>query len=63
MTNRNLDQCSDEELIIELGGGGPSLSSQHSGGRGQQISEFKVSLIYKVSSRTARATEKDKKTN
>jgi hypothetical protein len=26
------------------------------GGRGRQISEFKASLVYKVSSRTARAT-------
>jgi hypothetical protein len=28
------------------------------GGRGRQISEFKASLVYRVSSRTARATEK-----
>jgi hypothetical protein len=28
------------------------------GGRGRQISEFEASLAYKVSSRTARATEK-----
>jgi hypothetical protein len=28
------------------------------GGRGRQISEFKASLVYKVSFRTARATEK-----
>jgi hypothetical protein len=28
------------------------------GGTGRQISEFKASLVYKVSSRTARATEK-----
>jgi hypothetical protein len=28
------------------------------GGRGRQISEFKASLVYKVSSRTAKATEK-----
>jgi hypothetical protein len=27
------------------------------GGRGRQISEFKVSLVYQVSSRTARATQ------
>jgi hypothetical protein len=26
------------------------------GGRGRQISEFKTSLVYRVSSRTARAT-------
>jgi hypothetical protein len=29
------------------------------GGRGRQISEFKVSLVYKVSSRTARATQRN----
>jgi hypothetical protein len=28
------------------------------GGRGRQISGFEVSMVYKVSSRTARATEK-----
>jgi hypothetical protein len=28
------------------------------GGRGRQISELKASLVYRVSSRTARATEK-----
>jgi hypothetical protein len=30
-----------------------------SGGRGRQISEFKASLVYKVSSRTARAIQKN----
>jgi hypothetical protein len=29
------------------------------GGRGRRISEFKVSLVYKVSSRTARATQRN----
>jgi hypothetical protein len=29
------------------------------GGRGRQISEFKASLIYKVSSRTARAIQRN----
>jgi hypothetical protein len=29
------------------------------GGRGRRISEFKVSLIYRVSSRTARATQRN----
>jgi hypothetical protein len=29
------------------------------GGRGRQISEFKVSLFYRVSSRTARATHRN----
>ena len=29
------------------------------GGRGRQISEFRASLVYKVSSRTARAIERN----
>jgi hypothetical protein len=29
------------------------------GGRGRRISEFKVSLVYRVSSRTARATQRN----
>jgi hypothetical protein len=29
------------------------------GGRGRQISEFKASLVYKVSYRTARATQRN----
>jgi hypothetical protein len=29
------------------------------GGRGRQISEFQASLVYKVSSRTARATQRN----
>jgi hypothetical protein len=29
------------------------------GGRGRQISEFEASLIYRVSSRTARATQRN----
>jgi hypothetical protein len=29
------------------------------GGRGRRISEFEVSLVYRVSSRTARATQKN----
>jgi hypothetical protein len=33
--------------------------SQHSGGRGRQIFEFKASLVYKVSSRTARAIQRN----
>jgi hypothetical protein len=33
--------------------------TQHSGGRGRRISEFEASLVYKVSSKTARGyTEK-----
>jgi hypothetical protein len=46
----------------------PRLWSQHSGGWGRRISEFQASLIYKVSSRTARAIQrnpvlKNKQTN
>jgi hypothetical protein len=33
------------------------------GGRGGQISEFEASLIYKVSSRTARATQRNPVSN
>jgi hypothetical protein len=29
------------------------------GGRGRQISEFETSLVYKVSSRTGRATQRN----
>jgi hypothetical protein len=29
------------------------------GGRGRQISEFQASLVYRVSSRTARATQRN----
>ena len=29
------------------------------GGRGRRISEFEASLVYKVSSRTARATQRN----
>jgi hypothetical protein len=31
----------------------------HLGGRGRQISEFEASLVYQVSSRTARATQRN----
>jgi hypothetical protein len=34
-------------------------SRVHSGGRGRQISEFEASLVYKVSSRTARAIQRN----
>jgi hypothetical protein len=29
------------------------------GGRGRRVSEFKASLVYRVSSRTARATQRN----
>jgi hypothetical protein len=39
--------------------GGACLESQHSGDTGRHISEFQSSLVYKVSSRTARATKRN----
>jgi hypothetical protein len=36
---------------------GSGLWSQHLGGKGKWISEFEASLVYRVSSRTARATQ------
>jgi hypothetical protein len=36
-----------------------TFKSQHLGGRGRQISEFEASLVYRVSSRTARATQRN----
>jgi hypothetical protein len=44
---------------ITLAGHGGAHLSQHLGGRGRQISEFEASLIYKVSARTARATQRN----
>jgi hypothetical protein len=41
------------------GSGGTCLSSQHLGGRGRLISEFEASLVYRVSSRTAKATQRN----
>ena len=41
------------------GSGGSHLESQHLGGRGRRISEFEASLVYKVSSRIARATQRN----
>jgi hypothetical protein len=48
-------------LIIELSWAvvAHAFKSQHFGGRGRQISEFEASLLYRVSSRTARATQRD----
>jgi hypothetical protein len=37
----------------------PALRRQSSGGRGRRISEFEASLVYRVSSRTARATQRN----
>jgi hypothetical protein len=41
------------------GRGGARLYSQYLGGRGRRISEFEASLVYKVSSRTARVTQRN----
>jgi hypothetical protein len=35
------------------------ILAQHSRGRGRQISEFKASLVYRMSSRMARATQRN----
>jgi hypothetical protein len=40
-------------------GMGTCLLSQHLGGRGRQISEFEASLVYRVSSRPAWATQRN----
>jgi hypothetical protein len=44
---------------ILAGRGGTCLWSQHLGGRGRWISEFEASLVYRVSSRTAKATQRN----
>jgi hypothetical protein len=36
-----------------------SFSIQHSGGRGRWIPEFEANQVYRVSSRTARATQRN----
>jgi hypothetical protein len=43
----------------DTGRGGTRLYSQHWGGRDRRISEFETGLVYKVSSRTARATQRN----
>jgi hypothetical protein len=42
-----------------LNGKWNNVLSQHSGGKDRQVSEFKASLVYKVSSRTARAIQRN----
>jgi hypothetical protein len=39
--------------------GGACLESKHLEGRGRQISEFKASLVYRVSPKAARATQRN----
>ena len=50
---------SDIKKDTLAGRGGAHLESQHSGGRSRQISEFEASVVYKVSSRTSRATQRN----
>jgi hypothetical protein len=45
--------------IMNPGMGGACLKSQHSGARGGWISEFEASLVYRVSSVIARATQRN----
>ena len=45
--------------LVVLGSIKSKLSSQHLGGRGRRISEFKASLVYKGSSRTARTIQRN----
>jgi methionyl-tRNA formyltransferase len=47
------------EFTFSAGRGGARLLSQPSGGRGRRISEPKASLVYKVTSRTAKATQRN----
>jgi hypothetical protein len=58
MTTLSLSSDTPEEGIWQ-GNGGVHLLSQHLGGRGRWISEFKASLVYRVSSRTSRATQRN----
>ena len=60
-THMSITNCIYEWLKKKRrpGSGGPCLLSQHLGGRGRWTSEFEASLVYKVSSRTARATQRN----
>jgi hypothetical protein len=46
-------------IKVMLSSGGTRLYSQHSGGKGRRISESEASLVYRVSSRTARAIQRN----
>jgi hypothetical protein len=54
-----MEKCGDFKECGSPGSGGARLYSQHLGGRGRLISEFEASLVYRVSSRTARATQRN----
>jgi hypothetical protein len=53
----NAGSCEQNTMFFEHGGA--HLLSQHSGGRDRWISEFEASLVYRVSSRTARAIQRN----
>jgi hypothetical protein len=55
----SLSYLARNDTHVQPGGGGARLQSQHSGGRDRQISEFEASLVYTVSSRTARAIQRN----
>jgi hypothetical protein len=48
-----------KKRTCKAGCGGALLWSQHLGGRGRRISEFEAILVYKVSSRTVRAIQRN----
>ena len=54
-----MKKISNKNNNIEAGRGGARLWSQHSGGRGRRIYEFKASLVYKSEFQDSQAyTEK-----
>jgi hypothetical protein len=55
---KTLDAIRHLKVGMELHGGG-YLFPQHPGGRGRWISEFEAILVYRVSSRTAKATKRN----
>jgi hypothetical protein len=57
--NPEPNKTNQQQKQQSAGCGGARLESQHSGGRGRQISEFEASLVCKVSSRTARAIQRN----
>ena len=46
-------------MLVGAGHGGACLSDWGEGGRGRRISELEASLVYKVSSRAARAIQRN----
>jgi hypothetical protein len=53
-TNKNNNKNPKQLVLVAH-----TFKSQHLGGRGRRISEFKASLGYTVSSRTARAIQRN----